>query len=374
MILSALAWASLALASIPASMTAVNLLAYRRAPRPAAGVPRPFVSVLIPARNEEDHLEGILRSVFASEGVDLDVVVLDDHSEDRTAAIAREFAQRDPRLRFESAPPLRPGWCGKQHACDALSKLAKAPRLLFVDADVRLAPDAIALMAAFQDASRADLVSGFPRQETGTFLESLLIPLIPFVLLGFLPIPLMRRFRHPAFGAGCGQLFLAHRGAYGRAGGHEAIKTSLHDGVTLPRAFRRAGLRTDLFDASDIAYCRMYRGAAETWRGLSKNATEGMASPAAIGPWTLLLAGGQVLPFLLLVAAPSSRTACAAAALALAARLAVDARVGQAGLITLLHPAGIGALLAIQYGALARRLSGKSATWKGRAFGGGPGA
>src|SRR5205807_74198 len=126
----------------------------------------------------------------------------------------------------------------------------------------------------FLEKSGAALVSGIPRQETGTFFERLLIPLIHFILLGFLPMKRMRSTRKPAYAAGCGQLFLARRMAYDAMGGHAIIRSSLHDGLTLPRAFRRAGFQTDLCDATDLATCRMYCGAGEVWHGLAKNATE----------------------------------------------------------------------------------------------------
>ena len=96
------------------------------------------------------------------------------------------------------------------------------------------------------------------------------------------------------------QLFIARREAYEKCGGHAAIASSLHDGITLPRAFRRAGFRTDLFDATDTITCRMYASAAQVWSGLAKNATEGMASPHLIVPMTLVLLGGQLLPWMLL--------------------------------------------------------------------------
>ena len=159
--------------------------------------------------------------------------------------------------------------------------------------------------------SRADLASGIPLQETGTLVEKLVIPLNHFVLLGFLPLARMRRSRHPAYAAGCGQFFLARRSAYEAAGGHAAIQASLHDGITLPRAFRAAGFRTDLCDLTEIATCRMYRTAGDVWRGLAKNATEGLASPGMILPATAILLGGQVLPLGLLAAAglaPSARS------------------------------------------------------------------
>src|SRR5204862_2615144 len=145
-------------------------------------------SVLIPARNEELGIAAAIRSVLASQNVELEVIVLDDASTDRTADIVRALATEDPRVRLEPAPPLPSGWCGKQHACFALSKLARYPVLTFLDADVRLTPDALARMAALLDRSGAALVSGFPRQETGTFLEKLVIPLINWLLSCYLPM------------------------------------------------------------------------------------------------------------------------------------------------------------------------------------------
>src|SRR5207244_4018469 len=130
--------------------------------------------------------------------------------------------------------------------------------------------------------SGADLGSGFPRQETGTLLEKLVLPLIHFLLLGYLPLIGMRWCRHPAFGAGCGQLFVTRRDAYEAVGGHVAVRASLHDGLTLPRAYRRRGLKTDLCDATELADCRMYRSGRELWYGLAKNAREGLAHPKAI--------------------------------------------------------------------------------------------
>ena len=108
-----------------------------------------------------------------------------------------DIASIDPRARVVQAPPLPAGWSGKQHACWRLAHLARHPLLLFIDADVRLKPDALARTAAFLEASGADLVSGIPHQETVGFLEKLVIPLIHFILLGFLPMRRMRRSTSP---------------------------------------------------------------------------------------------------------------------------------------------------------------------------------
>lgn len=369
-----LAWIALALALLPVLVGGINLGLYRRPPRAGGGTAA--LSVLIPARNEAANIGDALRSVLANRDLELEVVVLDDESQDDTAAIVRALAEEDPRVRLAQAPALPPGWSGKQHACHVLAGLAKHGRLVFMDADVRLAPDALGRMGGFLDRGGAKLASGFPRELTGGLGEALVIPLIHFLLLGYLPVWAMRRSPSPGLGAGCGQLFIADREAYREAGGHAAIRASLHDGIKLPRAFRAAGHRTDLFDATDLADCRMYSGLGEVWSGFSKNATEAMATPKALPLWTVLLFGGQVLPFLLLAAAvplgwdsPVALLSGIAAGAALAFRLAMAWRFRQSVPAALLHPLGILLVLAIQWTALVRARRGRPATWRGRSYG-----
>ena len=366
--MTVLAWLALFLALGPLLLGMWNLLLYR-VPAPASGTPA--MSVLIPARNEEANIGDACAAVLASTGVEVDLVVLDDASTDRTPDILRGIA--DPRLRVAAAPKLPPGWSGKQHACNALGAVARHDLMVFVDADVRLAPDALSRMAGYMQRHPGGLASGFPRQVTVTWSEQLLLPLIHFLLLGFLPMAAMLRSPSPGLGAGCGQLFIARRDAYVRAGGHAAIKASLHDGLMLPRAFRRAGLMTGLFDAGPFATCRMYADAAQVWEGLCKNATEGMAKPRALPVWTAILFGGQVLPAVLVLMALGGVAVPAwPAALALAAsvglRLVLAARFRQPWLAAALHPLGVLALLVVQWSSLVRAARGRPATWRGRAY------
>jgi hypothetical protein len=375
-----IAWiaaASCLLALVPAALFLRNLELY--APPPLAnGQMRVRCSVLIPARNEEATNANAVRSVLRNQATDIEVIVLDDDSADQTGQIVRAIANDDARVHLATAPPLPPGWCGKQHACHVLAHLARHPLLVFMDADVRLKPDALARMSAFMEQSGAALASGLPRQETETLSERLLIPLIHFVLLGFLPINRMRAGRDPVYRAGCGQLFIARRQAYHTSGGHSAIRATLHDGPKLARVFRAAGFATDLFDATCIAECRMYSTNAEVWRGLAKNAHEGLGSPRLIGPATLLLLGGQALPLCLLVAAclqtPASPLAIGFSILGTAAaflpRLLAVARFRQPLDGALLHPLGICALLSIQWFAFVRSLRQRPAVWKGRSYSG----
>ncbi|MBM3979118.1 MAG: glycosyltransferase [Planctomycetes bacterium] len=385
MTLLVLSWVALGCAAVPALLYLSNSFLFRAPPLVESA--RGFaISALIPARNEEVGIAACVHGVLASTNVELEVIVLDDASTDRTADIVRAIAAEDPRVRLEPAPPLPPGWCGKQHACYALSKLARYDTFTFLDADVRLAPDALARMASFQQTSRTELVSGFPRQETGTLLEKLLIPLIHWLLLCWLPLWAMRRFRWSAFGAGCGQWFLTTRPTYEKVGGHSAIKASMHDGLMLPRAYRRAGFRTDICDATNLATCRMYQSARGVWNGLAKNAREGMAATGQIGFWTVVLLCGQVLPFVLLGlqlrtllgwvpalvelwidgGAVRVNLAVIAVVVVLATRYAVADWFRQSLVAWLLHPVAILLLLAVQWYALVRAVVGRPVGWKGR--------
>ncbi|MEP6777916.1 MAG: glycosyltransferase family A protein [Chthoniobacterales bacterium] len=373
MIWNILAFISFALAAVPCALFIVNLRLYRplsaRAKRD-----QPAVSVLIPARDEEQNIRATLEAALANSAIDFEVIVLDDDSADATAEIVAEFSQRDSRVRLVSAPPLPARWCGKQHACHVLANHARNPLLVFLDADVRLAPDALVRIADFVQESDAHLVSGVPRQELGTFSDHLLLPLIHFVLLGFLPLAIMRRRdSSAACSAGCGQLLVAQRDAYFASGGHAGFRTEMHDGLKLPRAFRMAGFRTDLFDTTDLATCRMYRTNAQVWRGLSKNATEGLGAPKTILPMSIILFGGQVLPFVLLAFAglipwAALLVAICAAALALLPRFLSIRRFEQSLGSALLHPVGILALLGIQWHAFFRHFLGKPSEWKGRQY------
>ena len=348
----------------------MNCRLYRPAPPPNDEPSR--VSVLIPARNEGANIGPAIEAALASQGVEFEVVVLDDDSADRTASIVLDFAKRDSRVRLLRGEPLPSGWCGKQFACQQLADHARHPILAFMDADVRLSPDGLARLAAFLDRSRADMVSGVPRQETGTLAERLVIPLIHFLLLGYLPLIGMRRSRWPAFGAACGQLIVTRRESYQLSGGHATIRSSRHDGITLPRAYRRRRLATDLCDATDLAHCRMYSGFRELWFGLAKNAREGLAHPVAILPWTVLLLGGQVLPWLLLLSSAwldrrAIGLSAAAALISIGIRFHSATRFRQSWLGALLHPIGVSMLLAIQWYSAVRGSLGPPIDWKGRA-------
>ncbi|WP_230530361.1 glycosyltransferase [Microvirga roseola] len=356
----------LALAAFPAVLALMNLSILRGTPRHHPQ-PDTLVSILIPARNEEGNIGPALDAALGTVGVPVEILVMDDGSTDATPDIVRPYAARDPRVRLLTAPPLEEGWTGKVHACHHLSQAARGTHLLFVDADVRLAPHATARLAGHAQGTDASLVSVVPRQVMVSLGELLTVPTINLLLLGYLPMGFMRLSRDPGLGAACGQLMLAEREAYRASGGHAAIHALIHDGIQLARLFRRKGYMTDLLPGERLASCRMYTGLGEAWNGFAKNAHEGMATPVGLPVWTVLLLGGHVLPFALLGVMPSLPVALAAF-LSLGTRAVVTVATRENLWSIPLHPFTTLVGLAIQWSVLLRIGGARRAGWKGRLY------
>ena len=365
--MTALEIAVLGLATFPLGMTALNLVLVRppRGTAPAGAL----VSVLVPARDEEGNIGVCLDAALASAGVAVEVVVMDDGSRDGTARVVEAMAARDGRVRLERCPPLPPGWTGKVHACARLAEAARGTHLLFIDADVRLAPGAAAAMAGHAAARGLAVVTGVPRQEIGSLGEALTVPAINLLMLGYLPGGGRAFTAHPALAAACGQLILAEAGAYRAVGGHAAVRGVLHDGLALARLLRARGHRTEVVDGAPLATCRMYRSFGEAWNGFLKNAREGMATPVGLPVWTVLLFGGHIAPWLLLPA-PAAGAALLAGYLV---RAAVTWHGREPSWTVPLHPATVAVALLIQWTALFRSATGRKAGWKGRSYAAGGG-
>ena len=367
-----LGWLALALASLPAILAVVNRRALRKRATSSAESASPRVSILIPARDEAANIGGALDAARASKGVELDILVMNDGSTDDTATIVGRHALADPRVRLAEAPALPDGWGGKAHVCQRMSEQANGDYLLFVDADVRLAPDAAATLAGYANQHGLQLVSAVPRQRMETLGELLTVPMINLLIYGYLPVTIMRTRPDASLAAACGQLLLLERSAYQQAGGHAAVRWSRHDGLQLARHLRRQGSRTDLIHGSDLATCRMYRGFAESWEGFVKNAREGMATPIALPIWSVLLLGGHVLPWALLIAAAAGAGSfllpAVATILSMGTRLLVTLATGEALGTVPLHPLTVLTGVAIQWDALVRGGTGRRVGWKGRSY------
>jgi len=349
-------------------MTLVNLSLW---PRPEPGdASADLVSACIPARNEERNIREVVESLLAQDHAAVEVLVYDDQSVDGTGRIVAELAARDARVRVVPSAPLPAGWNGKQHACWRMSREARGAWMLFTDADVRFSPDCVSRTLATAKKMNAPLLSGFPRQIVESLAEKLTVPMIFFILLGYLPFARMRTRLDPSASAGCGQFLFVRRDAYDASGGHEGFKTSMHDGIRLPRAVRKAGFHSDLFDCTVLCECRMYFGWVSAWRGFAKNAYEGLGHPFLLIFVTAVHALTAALPVAVLIAwssVPAPLPALAASCLGLAVlqRAIIHRRVRLPVWVVALHPVAIVVMTLIQWHSFALHLMGRRA-WRGR--------
>jgi glycosyltransferase involved in cell wall biosynthesis len=379
-LLTVLVWSTLCVTAMVSTMFLWNLTFFRRAPDVGVRDLRASdkdlqVSVLIPARNEALRIGQLLDSVLRNEGINCEVCVLDDESDDGTDEVVGEYSQQHKNVRLIPGISVPPGWSGKQFACWQLAEQARYSELVFLDADVTLSADGLRRALLHRRSTKSDLLSGFPQQRVVTLGEQLLIPLIHLILLCFLPFRLMRMTGRVEAAAGCGQFFLTTKEAYGKSGGHSSIKQSLHDGIMLPRSYRIAGLKTDLFDASDIATCRMYASFAETWSGLLKNATEGFAKMPLLPVMTLLMLLAFVSPWIMgftyLMGGVSGSLVwpiVASCALCSLPRFICCWKYDRAWLACLLNPISIMLFLIIQWTALLRKYRRRGVQWRQRSY------
>jgi hypothetical protein len=356
-----------AVAGAGAVHAAVNAALLRRPPLDPPPSGRP-VTVVLPVRDEADQVGGCLEALLDQRGVDsLRVVVVDDGSTDGTAGIVR--AVHDRRIRLVPAPPLPPGWLGKPHACSA-GVAASAPRgpdevLVFVDADVRLFPDAIAAAVALLDGSDLDLVSPWPRPLAVGAAERLVQPLAPWLWTTTLPLRLAERSSRPSLAAANGQFLVVRRDAYERAGGHAAVRGEVLEDIALLRAVKRAGGRGGPVDGSRLAACRMYAGWPEVRDGYAKSlwASVGGRPSAALAAAAVLTAVYVVPP----VAALGGSRAGLAGYLAGVAGRAVSGRASGSRVWpdALAHPLSVLVLDALVLRSVRGRRRG-SLHWRGR--------
>jgi chlorobactene glucosyltransferase len=342
----------------------------------------PSLTVVVPARNESANIAACLRSLLEQQysSRPLQIVVVDDDSQDDTPAIVAGLAAGDPRLRLLAAPPLPRGWKGKVHACWYAMEAARPDTewLCFLDADVRAHPLALASAVEAAQARGLDLLSLAPRQELGSFAERVIIPCGLYVL-GFSQDS--ERIQSPeSEEALCtGQFMLMRRAAYERVGGFAVVREALCEDLELARLFKRNRLKVHLADGAAVLTTRMYTGWGTLWPGFAKNLVDMLggtsrtlltAASAVILSW-----GAVILP---LIDAVACRSGEHSACLALAPALLGSAAAFGLHLAGALHfripwwygltfPLGytIGAGIAID--SVRRRLVHR-VQWKGRSY------
>jgi Glycosyl transferase family 2 len=351
-----------------------NAILVRRARTDAPGTEE-FVSVLIPARNEALRIGPTIDSLLACDGVDFEVIVLDDGSSDSTAEAVMIAAKGDQRVCVvQSAPLPAQGWLGKPNACRQLGELGRGSVFAFVDADVVVHPSALRASVALLRDHELGLVSPYPRQLAVTAAERLVQPLLQWLWLTFLPLRLAERPRPESMAAANGQLLIVDAVAYRSIGGHTSVAAEVIEDVAMARAMKRAGYRAIVAEGSKIATCRMYTGWPELRDGYSKSLW------AAVQPgWASRLVGGLVafvyvvptLSFLVgLLFGEGRLVALGAAALAAGyvGRAVSALTTGGRLLDAVWHPVSIVILLGLGRRSHKLHQTGRL-TWKGRTVG-----
>jgi chlorobactene glucosyltransferase len=354
----------------------VNLAAIQKARPGQRPTQAPFVSVLVPARNEAKHIERCLASLARQDYPNFEILVLDDRSDDGTGDIIRRWETNDHRVRSFTGEAVPQGWVGKCYACHQLSIQAKGELLLFTDADTEHQPFALSAAVAAMERTGADLLSLLPLLRLQTFWERTIMPLLHFVTFTVLPFPLVHHHRDARFAMANGQFMLFRRSAYDAIGGHAAVRSALVEDVWLARRVKQCGYRLRVMDGQDLLATRMYTSLREIWEGFSKNLFPGFqfSLPATSVVLVFLLAT-SVAPFFWLVGGwvftpPPTWLSIVGAqvVLLLSMRLAIAVRFAVGVAASFLHPLGMMIVIGIALNSIRWARGSDGLRWKGRVY------
>ncbi len=251
----------------------------------------PLISVIIPARDEARNIEACLRSVLASEYGNLEVIVVDDHSSDGTAAIAQRVADEDAkrqgrvRARVIQAEPLPEGWFGKQWACQSGANASRGEILCFTDADTRHGPELLGRSAGAMRSRGAQLFTVAGHQEAVSFWEKVLQPFVFSILLArYGGLERMSRSTKPLDKIANGQFVMMPRTAYVQVGGHAAVRDHVAEDLRLAQVVTERGMQAHMVLARDHMRTRMYHSLGELRRGWGKNVFAAGRDTLRLGP------------------------------------------------------------------------------------------
>ena len=231
----------------------------------------PFISVCIPARNEQNNIETCVRSFLIQEYPNFEVLVLDDMSEDATASIVRTLEQEDPRVHLISGNPLPEGWKGKVHAMQQLFERSKGEYLLFTDADTKHKPLSLRTGIDLLLSNHAKFVSGYPFEETPSIIAGSLEASMIFNTMLYIPIPLQNKIQKSFFSMAIGQYVMLQKSSLSEVGGMATLRNEVCDDVGLARLFAKTGHRQLFCDLKNVVSCKMYNSLHEAFSGTERS-------------------------------------------------------------------------------------------------------
>jgi chlorobactene glucosyltransferase len=325
------------------------------------------VSVLIPARNEEKNIQRCIEALQQQDYSQLEILVLNDQSNDHTADLVKQITQNDERIRLIEGAPLPSGWIGKNWACHQLSQLAVGEIIIFTDADNYHTSDAVRLTVGWMQHHNLSMFSAFPQQLTMTFFEKLIVPVIDLILYASLVLWLTYYTRFPSLAAANGQWLAFRREDYQKIGGHQAVKHQIVEDVEFSRMAKRKGLKILTTAGTSVIFARMYSSLKEIWHGFSKNLF-GLVSKNTLAFSTILLGFLFVhtLPFLMIYISQFHFLSLMAVLLILLLRFILAFRYKHPIIISiLLHPVSILLIILIGLNSLYQAKFGQI-DWKGR--------
>lgn len=340
---------------------------------PRAPPPRdrgPLVSVVVPARNEAEDIGACLDGLLSQNYPFLEILVVNGGSTDGTRAVAEA---RGPRVRVLEEPPLPDGWVGKSWACWVGAQQSHGEYVLFTDADVRAAPEAVWTAVEWAERDRADLVTFASRIEMVGAWEKIVLPFYIQMVLTYFRTPRVNRATSKAAMAN-GQFLLVTRAAYAETGGHAAIHDRVLEDVALAQRFRGAGKTLRVAWTPELIVTRMYRTNADMYAGILKTVSGVRFSAARQVGFAVALVAFYWLPLAVLpvgLATGSLPVIVAGAVLwgaLFAKHVGLNRAVRGSGAFGLLFPVAAGYYLVLVLAAAGRGIRGRPVEWKGRTY------
>jgi chlorobactene glucosyltransferase len=333
----------------------------------------PLISVLIPARNEEETIDKCVTSLLQSDYPHLEIIVLDDNSRDRTYEIVRILAQNHENLLIIKGQKLPPGWNGKNWACHQLAYTAKGDWFLFTDADTCHSPNSISAAILAAEKSQSHFVTVIPGLIMKSWAERLILPVIHFAFFVLLPYKLINFSKNSRVAIGIGPFLFIQRKRYFSCGGFEAIKTEILDDMALAKRVKQDKGKLAVIDGTDILQVRFYTCFKEIWSGLSKNSFQAIgSSPHFLFGISVACYFLFVYPYLYLATAiyysQSMTIPFLQVLLVSLIRIGLSSRFKTSIIYSMLHPFMILLTLLILFNSFRLSLFGKKIEWKERLY------